>query len=186
MEQTTIGQILGFLSFFLGVCTFYQKDDKKLKILMLVFHLNHLLHFFLLGSLVSVVSSVISALRTATAIYISSKRVAAIFVAISLVSGFYVIESVQDIWPILGTVIGTYSVFVLKGIAMRIGFLIGALCWLTNNFIIGSFGGTLLEMTLISVNLMTTVRLIRDQKQVKRIDNEEKEDTCLYTTKTSN
>lgn len=186
MEQNTIAQILGFLSFFLGVCTFYQKDDKKLKILMLVFHLNHLLHFFLLGSLVSVVSSVLSALRTATAIYVSSKRVAAIFIAISMASGFYIMESPQDVWPILGTVIGTFSVFVLKGVAMRIGFLVGALCWLTNNFIIGSIGGTLLEMTLISVNLMTTAKLLREQKKVKLVDNEEKEDPCSYTTKTSN
>lgn len=48
--------------------------------------------------------------------------------------------------------LGTYSVFVLKGIQMRVGFLLGAMCWLTNNIIVGSVGGSLLEATLICVN----------------------------------
>lgn len=167
MDTLVIGQILGFISLFLGVCTFYQKDDRKLKVLMVVFNLNHLVHYFLLGSMVSVLSAALSAIRTLTSIYVSSKRIAAIFIVISLGFGFYIMESQQDMWPILGTVIGTYSVFALKGIAMRVGFLLGALCWLTNNIIVGSIGGTLLEMTLINVNLMTTIRLIKDRHRAQ-------------------
>ncbi|MEZ9646371.1 YgjV family protein [Vibrio sp. 10N.261.52.C2] len=164
-EYLSLAQMLGYVSFALGVSAFYQKDDKKLKILMCILNINHMLHYLLLGSIVSALSSLLAGLRTATAIYISSKVVAVVFITISLVSGVWLSNSIWELWPILGTIIGTYSVFVLKGIQMRIGFLIGATCWLTNNILVGSIGGTLLEVTLISVNLMTIFRLLREQRQ---------------------
>ncbi len=165
VDTTILAQALGFISFCLGFSVFYQKNDRHLKILMLIFNLNHLLHFLLLGSMVSALSALLSALRTTTAIFVSSKRVAAVFIVISLVSGFWVAEQWRDLWPIIGTVIGTYSVFCLSGIRMRIGFLLGASCWLTNNILVGSIGGTLLEMTVIVMNLLTIYRLHRQQSE---------------------
>lgn len=150
MAEIDLAQALGFLSFGLGISTFYQKNDRHLKILMLVFNLNHLLHFLLLGSMLSALSALLSALRTTTSIFTSSKWVAAIFILIGIVSGLGMAEHWWELWPIVGTVIGTYSLFVLSGIRMRIGFLAGATCWLINNILVGSIGGTLLEMTVIT------------------------------------
>ncbi|GAB7219757.1 YgjV family protein [Vibrio comitans] len=156
------GQILGFVSYAIGVSTFYQKDDKRLKIMMMVFNINHLFHYLLLGSMMSALSALLSAMRTTTALFTSSKLVAFVFIFASGLLGYTLAESWADIWPILGTAVGTYSVFVLKGIPMRIGFLLGACCWLTNNIIVGSIGGTLLEMTLIGFNLFTMFRLYKE------------------------
>lgn len=161
MAEIDLAQALGFLSFGLGISTFYQKNDRHLKILMLVFNLNHLLHFLLLGSMLSALSALLSVLRTTTSIFTSSKWVAAIFILIGIVSGLGMAEHWWELWPIVGTVIGTYSLFVLSGIRMRIGFLAGANCWLINNILVGSIGGTLLEMTVIIMNLITIYRLYR-------------------------
>ncbi|EGR0667783.1 YgjV family protein [Vibrio vulnificus] len=161
MAEIDLAQALGFLSFGLGISTFYQKNARHLKILMLVFNLNHLLHFLLLGSMLSALSALLSALRTTTSIFTSSKWVAAIFILIGIVSGLGMAEHWWELWPIVGTVIGTYSLFVLSGIRMRIGFLAGATCWLINNILVGSIGGTLLEMTVIIMNLITIYRLYR-------------------------
>ncbi|TEW54661.1 YgjV family protein [Psychromonas sp. RZ22] len=169
IDQHVIAQTLGFVSYALGVYAFYQKDDKKLKIVMLIFNVNHLLHFILMGSIVSAMSALLSAVRTGTAIYVSSKRVAAFFILVGLASGLYLADSIWDMWSIFGVMIGTYAVFVLKGIPMRIAFILGAMCWLTNNILIGSIGGTLLEATLISINLVTIVRLLREQRQADKI-----------------
>ncbi|CAM2969523.1 YgjV family protein [Vibrio rarus] len=158
------GQVLGFVSFAIGVSTFYQKDDKRLKIMMAIFNVNHMVHYLMLGSLMSALSSVLSASRTTAAIFTSSKYVAYIFIFLSAVLGYLLADSWLDVWPILGSAIGTYSVFLLKGIAMRCGFLFGAACWLTNNIIVGSIGGTLLEVTLICFNLFTIYRLYLDGK----------------------
>nr|WP_321385737.1 YgjV family protein [uncultured Vibrio sp.] len=167
MDTATLAQILGFISFGLGFSVFYQKNDKRLKILMLIFNLNHLLHFLLLGSMISALGALLSAMRTTTAIFVSSKRVAAAFIVVSFVSGFWAAEQWRDVLPILGTVIGTYSVFCLSGIRMRVGFLLGAACWLTNNILVGSIGGTLLEMTVIVLNSMTIYRLYHQRSEPK-------------------
>ena len=170
VDQQFIAQFLGFVSYALGIYAFYQKDDKKLKVIMFVFSLNHAIHFLLLGTVVSALSAVLSAIRTGTAIYVSSKRVAALFIIIGLASGIYLMDNIWELWAILGMSFGTYSVFVLKGIPMRIGFLLGATCWLINNISVGSIGGSLLEATLISVNIITIIRLLRDKRKANEID----------------
>ncbi|CAH0528820.1 YgjV family protein [Vibrio hippocampi] len=162
MNLFSVGQALGFLSFGLGISTFYQKNDRQLKLLMLIFNINHLLHYLLLGSLISAVAAALSALRTFASIHTQSKRVAWVFISLAVVLGVFVAEDTSQMWPIVGTVIGTYCMFVLKGIAMRVGFLIGAACWLVNNIMVGSIGGTLLEATLIMTNITTIYRMHRE------------------------
>ncbi|WP_459682400.1 YgjV family protein [Vibrio comitans] len=104
----------------------------------------------------------------------------------SVVGGLYLVEPYHDTWPLLCTAIGIYSVFCLKGIKMRLGFLVDACSWLHSNILVGYIGGTLLEMTLISVNFTTTSRLIADQRKVQATtDQQENIEPCLYTTKTS-
>ncbi|WP_413691453.1 YgjV family protein [Psychromonas sp. KJ10-2] len=170
MDQLFFAQLIGFMSFILGICTFFQKDDKKLKIMMVIFNLNHLVHYLLLGSIVSALSALLSAFRTVTAIYISSLAVALVFIGVGLSSAIYFSESIWDLWSMLGMSIGTYAVFVLKGIKMRIAFLIGAVCWLINNILVGSIGGTLLEATLITVNLSTIIRIVRDNRKMPKVE----------------
>ncbi|WP_153448853.1 YgjV family protein [Vibrio algicola] len=163
-------QWLGFLSFALGISTFYQKDDRKLKLVMLVFQLNNVLHFYLLGSDISAISTLLSFLRTATAIRTSSKIAATIFIIVSVALGLWIANGPLDLLPILGSILGTIAVFLLKGIQMRIAFIVGAMCWLANNIIVGSIGGSLLEATLLTVNLFTIMRLYRNNKKIE-LDN---------------
>lgn len=69
MVNEIVAQAVGLVSFLLGLSTFYQKDDKKLKVVMLMLNVNHLIHFLLLGSITSAIGALISALRTGTAMY---------------------------------------------------------------------------------------------------------------------
>ncbi|ENI4488198.1 YgjV family protein [Vibrio fluvialis] len=165
IADLSLAQALGFVSFGLGISTFYQKNDRRLKIVMFVFNLNHLLHFILLGSAVSALSAALSAMRTASSIYTSSKYVAAIFLLAGAGLGLYTADHWWDLWPVIGSMIGTFAIFMLRGIQMRIAFLIGACCWLTNNILVGSIGGTLLELTVITVNSLTIFRMLREQKR---------------------
>ncbi|PSU33648.1 YgjV family protein [Photobacterium lutimaris] len=164
MGDLSLAQVLGFVSFALGITAFYQKDDQKLKVVMVIFNINHMLHFFLLGAVTAGFSSLLSAFRTALSVKFQSRGLAYFFVACNLAVGFYLAEQWLDLMPIAGACIGTYALFCLKGIKMRLAFLIGALCWLCNNIVVGSIGGTLLEATLLSVNVVTMLRLYRQQK----------------------
>ncbi|AYV23608.1 MULTISPECIES: YgjV family protein [Vibrio] len=169
IDLFSVGQALGFLSFGLGISTFYQKSDRQLKILMFVFNINHLLHYLLLGSTVSAVAAGLSAARTLASIHTRSKLVAAVFIVVAGGFGYWIADGVGQLWSIIGTVIGTFSMFVLSGVAMRVGFLVGATCWLINNVLVGSIGGTLLEATLIVTNLVTIYRL---RKSTDLVSNE--------------
>ncbi|MDK9561182.1 YgjV family protein [Gallibacterium anatis] len=169
LEQIfNLPQFLGVLAFILGVLSFYQRNDRKLKIVMLVQNLTYMSHFILLGSSVSALSSLLSACRTATSIYVSSKYVALFFVIIGIVFGYTVADSFWQFFPIFGTTIGTISLFLLKAIPMRLLMLVGSGCWLTNNILVGSFGGILLESTVIVMNSITILRLVLQNREKRQ------------------
>ncbi|MCW9716184.1 MULTISPECIES: YgjV family protein [Avibacterium] len=156
-----IPQLLGILAFILGVICFYQKNDKKLKIVMLIQNITYMSHFILLGANVAALSSLLSTLRTATSIYVSSKYIAFFFVLLGIIFGYVIADSVWQVFPIIASTIGTISLFLLKGIPMRLFMLVGSACWLTNNILVGSLGGVLLESTVMVVNTITIIRLMR-------------------------
>lgn len=164
MFELNLAQFFGMISFTLGVLCFYQRDDKRLKMMMLLLQLNNVLHFGLLGAWTASLSALIAVGRTGLALRTRSRRLAYLFIVLSVVLGFLVGDRWTDIFPVLGTCMGTYALFCLSGIAMRLAFLLGACFWLTNNIIVGSLGGTLLEATLIAVNLNTIRRLYRARR----------------------
>lgn len=166
--EFNFAQAVGIVSFALGILCFYQQDDRKLKMMMVVMNLNHALHFALLGATTSVASALLSLTRTFLALHTSSKSMAWLFIGITAAWGLLLADHWQDLLPVMGSCIGTYTVFCLKGIVMRIGFLAGAFCWLINNILVGSIGLTLLESTLILVNL-NTIRKLHLAKKIGQI-----------------
>lgn len=160
-----LGQGFGLLSFALGVYCFFQREDRKLKIFMFLLQLNNCVHFALLGAPTAVLSSILAVVRTGLSLKTSSKIVAWFFIAISLMLGIALTDDWAGMLPVFGACVGTYSLFCLTGIRMRLAFLVGACFWLANNILVGSIGGTLLELTLISVNSSTIFRMWRAQKR---------------------
>ena len=161
------GQFLGLVSYAIGVYCFFQKDDRQLKIFMFVLQFNNCLHFALLNAPTAVLSSLLSVVRTGLSLKTSSKIVAWLFIALSAALGLWLAERWLDLLPIVGSCIGTYALFCLTGIRMRLAFLVGACFWLANNIVVGSIGGTLLELTLISVNSSTIFRMWRGGQRTR-------------------
>lgn len=159
MLDNPLGQFFGLLSFLLGIACFYQRDDRRLKIIMFAMQLNNCIHFALLAAPTAVMSSLFSMVRTGLSLYTRSALVAWLFIAASVALGIWLSDQWQDMLPVMGSCIGTYALFCLQGIRMRLAFLVGAGFWLSNNLWVGSIGGSLLEMTLITVNLRTIYKL---------------------------
>ncbi|MGF1702400.1 YgjV family protein [Photobacterium makurazakiensis] len=159
--EFSLAQGLGLVSFALGVSAFYQKDDRKLKIMMVLLNLNHMVHFFLLEAITSAMSALLSAFRTGLSIKFQSKNLAYIFIGLNLIAGYVLADGWLDILPIMGACIGSYALFCLSGIKMRLAFVVGAVCWLINNIVVGSIGGVMLEVTLLTVNITTIYRLYK-------------------------
>ncbi|MFM2481048.1 YgjV family protein [Celerinatantimonas sp. YJH-8] len=159
------GQLFGFISFALGIASFCQTNDKKLKLLMVILNISNTIHYALFGAVTSLISSILSTCRTSLSVKTQSAYAAWGFILIGIVLGIYCSHRWLDMLPILGMSIGTYALFRLQGIAMRTAFLIGSSCWLANNIVVGSMGGTLLELMMISINLVTMFRIFRAQQQ---------------------
>lgn len=159
------GQLFGFISFALGIASFCQTSDKRLKLLMVALNVSNTIHYALFGAVTSLFSSILSTARTSLSVKTRSAVVAWGFILIGVVLGYYWSNSWLDMLPVFGMSIGTFALFRLQGLAMRTAFLIGSSCWLANNIVVGSIGGTLLELMMISVNAFTMIRMFRAQQQ---------------------
>lgn len=162
MNLLVFAQLLGLISFGLGIACFYQRDDQRLKKIMVVMNLNNALHFMLLGGVTACISSLLSAARTALALRVRSALLAGLFIALTLALGLPWVDSAPDWLPMVGSCIGSYAIFCLSGIKLRYAFTAGATCWLANNLWLGSIGGSLLEATLLLTNLRTIYRLRKE------------------------
>ena len=163
-EVLSLPQLAGYLAFVLGVVGFLQRDDRRFKRIMVVQALAYAIHFFLLGQVSAVASSVISVVRTALSLYTRSLIVALLIIAINLAIGPWLVTRWTDWLPLIATCIGTYALFVLDGIPMRLALLSATAMWLANNILVGSIGGTALEVIVATANIITIIRLRQAQR----------------------
>lgn len=158
-------QSLGLLSFMLGTYTFLQKNDKQLKVSLLCLFVCQTAHFYLLGSPTAAAANLLSLFRTFISIKFNKPWVGMVFITVNMIWGGILFDSMLSILPILGACCGTYAVFFLHGIKMRLAFILGAVCWITHNILVGSIGGILLEIIVIIANALTSVRIYLHNKQ---------------------
>jgi hypothetical protein len=158
-------QCFGYLAFVLGVGSFLQTDDRRFKLFMVGECLAYLLHFWLLGNPTAVASSFLSMLRSVLSLRTRSVWVAVAVVAANIGFGLAVAERPSDWLPLGASCLGTLALFLLQGIPMRLLMLCGTGLWIANNLIVGSIGGTALEIVVAAVNGFTILRLWREQKR---------------------
>ncbi len=168
MQVFSPAQCFGYVAFVLGTTAFLQKKDKRLKFFNGVQSIAYAIHFAMLGVPPASTSSAISSVRSLLSIKFRSPWLAAFFISLNVAFGLAIAKHPSGWIPIVGTSVATYAVFCLKGIPMRVGFFIGTVCWLTNNILSGSIGGTALELVIGSANLSTMARLILDLKKQNR------------------
>jgi hypothetical protein len=157
-------QCVGYVAFVLGVSSFLQKDDRRFKIFMAAECFAYVVHFALLGNPTAVASSTMSVLRSLLALRTRSVWVAAAVIAANLALGGWLAKQPSDWLPLTASCLGTFALFLLKGVPMRLLMLCGTGCWVANNIIVGSIGGTALEVIVGIVNLVTIARMVREER----------------------
>jgi Bacterial inner membrane protein len=155
-------QLFGYLAFIFGVGCFLQKSDLRFKAFMSIECVSYVIHFWLLGNPTAAASSAVSVGRSLASMRSRSPWVALFFVLLSLGMGVWLASGWLSLLPIAASCVGTTALFLLKGIRMRALMLLGTLLWLINNIVSGSYGGTLLELVILSTNSWTIWRLWLD------------------------
>lgn len=154
-----LAQSVGLLAFLVGIATFIQRSDQRLRILLTLYCVVIGAHFFLMGGQTAAYAAWLSGLRS----FVSTRtrHIAVMSLFLIVVWGVGVPNITQPIqWlTIIGTTLGTWALYREQGIRMRLLLLMGTVCWVTHNFVVGSIGGALIEGCFLFVNSHTIFRL---------------------------
>jgi hypothetical protein len=159
MQWLSPAQCVGYVAFVLGIAAFLQTIDRKLKFIISLESIAYVVHFGMLGNPAAAISAGVSAARTLVSIKTRALWVAIVFVLASIVLGIRYSTSPAGWIPVIGTCIATIAFFTTRGLPMRVVVLCSTLCWLANNIISHSIGGTALEATIAVTNIVTMLRM---------------------------
>lgn len=159
MSFLSPAQLLGYVALVLGVSGFLQRDDRRLKLLVAGECLAYVAPFALLGRPSASSSALVSAVRTGLSAWYRSAWLAAASVAVNVALAVGLGTSGTGWIPVFGSSLGAVAVFTLRGIPMRVVLLVSTACWLANNLLAGSIGGTVLESLIATASLATIYRM---------------------------
>lgn len=162
-------QLVGYVAFVLGVSAFLQKSDRRLIFFNACQCTVYTVHFFLLGNLPASGSTFVSAIRSTLALKFHARWMAALFIGINLALGAVIVRHLTGWLPVVGSCLGTYGLFMMRGIRLRLAMLCSTVLWIANNILSGSIGGTALESTIFLANGTTILRMLFYARAQKRL-----------------
>lgn len=153
-----LGQGLGILAFFIGLTVFIQRDDKQLKLRLVIYTAFIGVHFFLLGAMPAGISASLNSVRTLVSIYFRKQIFMYIFIVLTLVLTIPNISHGIELLPVFGTIISTVAFFKATKLKLRIIMWISTACWVTYNIWLGTIGGALIETSFLIINGISIYR----------------------------
>lgn len=163
MTQPLLGQLVGLVALALCIAAFANKRDDRLLVILVFANVAFAVQFLLLGGWVAgSISSLIVVRILLVRRYKRSRLVmSAMLAATGLVAGL-AWQGPLDAVPLLAGLVGTYAMFMLDGIPMRLLLAVGAACWMLANHLTGSLGALLAESLILVTNAATIVRMWRE------------------------
>lgn len=162
-------QLVGYLALGLGIAAFLQRRDQHLRGLVAGQSLAYAIHFVMLGNAASAVGAAVSSARSLLSLRYRSVPLAVLFVGLAVGLGWWFVRSPFGWLPIVGSSIATVAVFLFRGIPLRLCMLVSTALWLANNVLVGSVGGTILEIFIATANTFTIGRLILARENASAI-----------------
>lgn len=162
----TLGQICGLVALAFCIAGFANKNDDRLMVLLISANVAFALMFAFFESWTASALTVLVIVRiTLARKYQGNWPIMLAMLAVNLVVAWVTWKSPTDVFPLAAAVFGTVAMFMLRGIPLRIVLGLAALCWMLNNLVIGSVGGTLAEGMVLVTNIITIIRLYRLQRK---------------------
>ncbi len=170
MTLLSPAQLLGYLALILGVSGFLQRDDRRLKLLVAAECFVYVAHFALLGRPSASSSALVSGVRTGLSAWFRSAWLAAASVAANVGLALWLGTRGIGWIPVFGSSVEAIAVFTMRGIPMRLVLLTSTACWLANNVLAGSVGGTVLESVIAAASVTTIVRMMAAERAAGEIE----------------
>ncbi|WP_163559262.1 YgjV family protein [Halomonas sp. NO4] len=158
-----LGQGVSLTALALCLVAFASKRDDRLFVLLLFANVAFAAQFALFQSWVAAGISALIVLRIALARrFHANQRLMYLMLVATLAITVLMWNGLRDLPALAAGLLGTYGMFMLRGIAMRLVLAAAAFCWIVSNVLAGSIGGTLAESLIFVTNVITIVRLKRD------------------------
>lgn len=156
------GQAVGVLALLLCVAAFASKDDDRLMAILILGNVAFAIQFALFGAWTAsgVTTVIILRLVRARRMPGNWRAMAAILAATCAVAAL-TWSNTLDAVPLVAGLIGTYAMFMLRGVPMRAAMIVVSLCWIVTNLLIGSVGALAAEIFILATNLVTIARIAR-------------------------
>lgn len=161
LPEWNLAQAIGMVAFAIGATAFLHSDGRRFRLHLMVFQVVLCSHFIMMGALVAAFGCGISAIRSYASTKTQSTPVMLFFIAMLWMMGVPQLEYTYELLTIFGSSVATWALFKTQGIQMRLLVMFNSFCWVTNNLLLGSIGGTLMELTFIIVNSLTILRMYR-------------------------
>lgn len=171
MEELSLrwlaGQGVSLVALALCLVAFASKRDDKLFVLLLFANVAFAAQFALFASWVAAGISALIVVRIALVRRFPRHRalmVGMLFATLAVAALTW--SGPRDLPALAAGLLGTWGMFMLRGIAMRVTLAVAAFCWVLSNLLAGSIGGTLAESLIFVTNVVTILRLRRDGRPV--------------------
>lgn len=154
MSSFLLSQILIGVAICTDTISFQFKERKKIVACLLISCILISTHFMLLGHWTAAFLALIAALRFATNIFTTSKKLMVLFLVANIIISIITYEGLLSILSCAGSLFGTVASFCKEDKLLRQLMLVGTMLWIVHNFLAGSPGAVLMEVIFISSNLV--------------------------------
>lgn len=151
-------QLIGWAAALAGFASLVLRDERRVRIGLIVHTVLYLAHFALLGLPIAVASNVIALLRLTLSLRFHSWWFVACLAVASVVPGVLYFDGWVSILPMLASVVLTYGLFRCQGLALRRILFLGSFLWLVHNIAVESWGGMAVELGMCASSLIGILR----------------------------
>lgn len=160
-----IVQGFGLAAFAVNVVGFSTKRDQLFRGLLFVSCSLFCIHYVLMGAYVAGANLGVNGVRSFVSLRFKGYVWFGVFVVIQTIMSAMVFKGFIDFLPWSASLMSGFALFCLSGIHMRIAMLACAFTWMINAFIVGSWGGSLNDITNATLLAITIYRLKTSSEQ---------------------
>jgi len=170
-----ISQICVVLAMGIFCISMFAKNKKIIIINSTINSILYSIHYFLLGGYTAVVLNVISIFRGIFFYFddrdeIKNNYISLIFIMASLtLVSLTTYSSWFDILPIIAVLLYTFSIWQKNIKFYRYAAVVGSICWIIYNIILGSIFGVLSECVLVVVEVIGIINLYKGTRKSIKI-----------------
>jgi len=165
-----IGQGIGIIGLLFAVISFQKNSSKGILLFQILASTTFILHFLLIGAYTGSALNFIGVVRNLLFYYIGSRRRNKsenhankklwlyLFIVIYIIAGSLTYKNFYSIFPIVGTIFSTVSLWIKNPKYIRLVMLPSSPCWMIYNFVNMSIAGVMTELFVMSSLIVAMLR----------------------------